>query len=45
MHKRDGNCAYKILIGTLEQKRQLGRRSRRWEVNIQMDTKDTGEKM
>ena len=33
----EGRSAFKILTGTPTRKRLLGRRRRRWEVNIGMD--------
>jgi hypothetical protein len=33
---------YKFLVGKLEWKRPVGRRTRRWEDNIKMDKKEIG---
>jgi hypothetical protein len=33
---------YRILVGKLEGKKQLGRHRRRWEDNIKMDLRDIG---
>jgi hypothetical protein len=46
----DGSCsthgekrnAYRILVGNPEGKRPLGRRRRRWEVNIKMYLREIG---
>jgi hypothetical protein len=35
-------CAYSILVGKPEGKRQIGRPRRRWENNINMDLKEIG---
>jgi hypothetical protein len=37
----DMRKAYIILVGKPEGKRQLGRRSHRWEYNIKMDLRKT----
>jgi hypothetical protein len=34
--------AYRILVGTMEGKRPLGRPRRRWEDNIRMDLREIG---
>jgi hypothetical protein len=34
--------AYRILVGNLEGKRQLGKPKRRWVDNIKMDLRETG---
>jgi hypothetical protein len=36
------SCAYNILVGRLEGRRQLGRPKRRWEDNIKMDLREIG---
>jgi hypothetical protein len=33
---------YRVLVGRLEGKRQLGRPRRRWEDNIKLDFRETG---
>jgi hypothetical protein len=33
---------YEVSVGKLESKRPLGRRRRRWEDNIRMDTREMG---
>jgi hypothetical protein len=33
---------YRVLVGTLERKRLLGRSRRRWEDNIKMDLQEVG---
>ena len=33
---------YRVLVGKLEGKRQLGRSRRRWENNIKMDLQEVG---
>ena len=38
----EGRSAFKILTGTPEGKRPLGRPRRRWKGNIRMDLKETG---
>jgi len=35
-------CVYRVLKGTPEEKRQLGRHRRRWEYNIKMDLLEVG---
>jgi hypothetical protein len=35
-------CVYRLLVGKLERKRQLGRTRRRWEDNIKMDLQEVG---
>jgi len=35
-----GDETYRVLVGTPEGKRQLGRLRRRWEDNIKMDIKE-----
>jgi hypothetical protein len=35
---------YRVLVGTLEGKRQLGRTRRRWEDNIKMDLQEVRQK-
>jgi hypothetical protein len=37
-----GRDVYRVLIGTPEGKRPLGRPGRRWEDNIKMDLKEIG---
>jgi len=39
VHMGEGIGAYKILVGSPEGKRQLGRPRRRWEDNIRIDLK------
>jgi hypothetical protein len=38
----DGRGAYRILVGSPEGRRPLGRPRRRWEDNIKMDLQDVG---
>jgi hypothetical protein len=38
----EGRVAYRILVGTPEGRRQLGRHRRRWEDNIKMDLQEVG---
>jgi hypothetical protein len=38
----EGRGAYRILVGTREGKRPLGRPRRRWEDNIEMDLQGVG---
>jgi len=33
---------YRVLVGKPEEKRQIGRRRRRWENNIKMDLQEVG---
>jgi len=33
---------YRVLVGKLEEKRPLGRLTRRWEDNIKMDLQEVG---
>jgi hypothetical protein len=40
-HEDDEN-AYKILVGTSEEKRQLGRPRHRWQDNIKVDIRGIG---
>jgi hypothetical protein len=37
-----GRGVYRVLVGTLEGKRPLGRPRRRWEDNIKMDLQEGG---
>jgi hypothetical protein len=37
-----GKKAYRLLVGTLERKRPLGRSGRRYEDNIRMDLRKIG---
>jgi len=37
--------AYKLVVGTPEGNRQLGRFGRRWKCNIRMDLKETACEM
>jgi hypothetical protein len=39
---RDRRGAYRILVGTLERSRPLGRSRRRWENNIKVDLQEAG---
>jgi hypothetical protein len=39
---RKGRGVYRVLMGTPEEKRPLGRRRRRWEDNIKMDLQEVG---
>ena len=34
---------YRVMVGTPERKRPLGRPRRRWEDNIKMDVQEVGE--
>jgi hypothetical protein len=38
----EGRCAYRVLVGKPEGKRQLERPRRRWEDNIKMDLREIG---
>jgi hypothetical protein len=38
----EGKGAYRILVGKPEGRRPLGRPSRRWEDNIEMDLQEVG---
>jgi hypothetical protein len=38
----EGRGVYRVLVGKLEGKRQLGRTRRRWEDNIKMDLQEVG---
>jgi hypothetical protein len=38
----EGRGVYRVLIGTTEGKRPLGRPSRRWEDNIKIDLREIG---
>jgi hypothetical protein len=38
----EGRGFYRVLVGRLEGKRQLGRPRRRWEDNIKMDLREIG---
>jgi hypothetical protein len=38
----EGRDAYRILVGTSEGRRPLGRPRRRWEDNIKMDLQEVG---
>jgi hypothetical protein len=38
----EGRCAYRILVGRPEGRRQLERPRRRWEDNIKMDIQEVG---
>jgi hypothetical protein len=38
----DGRNVYRVLVGRPEEKRPLGRSTRRWEDNIKMDLRETG---
>jgi hypothetical protein len=38
----DRRVAYRVLVGTSEGKRPLGRPMRRWEDNIKMDLQEVG---
>jgi hypothetical protein len=38
----EGRGVYRILVGTPEGKRPLGRPRRRWEDNIKMDPREIG---
>ena len=38
----EGRGAHKVLVGTPEGKRPLGRPRRRWEDNIKMDLEEVG---
>jgi len=40
MGKRRG--AYRVLVGSPEERRQLGRHKRRWKDNIKMDFQEGG---
>jgi hypothetical protein len=37
-----GKGVYRVIVGTLEGKRPLGRPRRRWEENIKMDLQEVG---
>jgi hypothetical protein len=39
---RKGRDAYRVLVGRVKVKRQLGRPRHRWEYNIKIDLKDIG---
>ena len=39
----EGRGVHRVLVGTLEGKRPLGRPRRRWEDNIKMDLQEVGE--
>jgi hypothetical protein len=41
-HRGDKRKAYRILLGEPEGKRPLGRPSRRWVININMDLREIG---
>jgi hypothetical protein len=41
-HTRERRGAYKVLVGTPEGKRPLGRLRRRWEGNTKMDLQEVG---
>ena len=41
-NRKKGRSPFKILTGTPEGKRPLGRPRRRWEDNIRMDIKEIG---
>jgi hypothetical protein len=41
-HVGEGRGVYRVLIGTPEGKRPLGRSRRRWEDDIKMDFRETG---
>jgi len=38
----EGRSVYKVLVGTPEEKRPLGRLRRRWEDNIKMYLREIG---
>jgi hypothetical protein len=38
----EGRGAYRVFVGKLEEKRQLGRPRRRWEDNIKMYLQEVG---
>jgi hypothetical protein len=38
----EGRVVYRVLVGSPEGKRPLGRPRRRWEDNIKMDLRETG---
>jgi hypothetical protein len=38
----EGRGAYRVLVGTAEGRRPLGRPRRRWEDNIKMDLQEVG---
>jgi hypothetical protein len=38
----EGRGVYRVLVGKPEEKRRLGRPSRTWEDNINMDLKEVG---
>jgi hypothetical protein len=38
----EGKGVYRILVGRLEDKRPLGRHRCRWEDNIKLDLRETG---
>ena len=38
----EGRCAYRILVGTPEGKRPLGRPRRKWQDNIKKDLQEVG---
>jgi hypothetical protein len=40
-HGEKGN-AYRILVGKPEEKRPLGRLTRKWEVNVKIDHREIG---
>ena len=42
VHVGEGRGAYRVLVGRLEGKRQLGRLRHRWEDNITMILQQTG---
>jgi hypothetical protein len=37
-----GRCVYRVLVGSPEGKRPLGRPRRKWDDNIKMDLRDIG---
>jgi hypothetical protein len=39
-HMGEGRGIYRVLVGTPEDKRPLGRPKHRWEVNIKMDLRE-----
>jgi hypothetical protein len=38
----EGRSVYRVLVGSSESKRPLGRPRRRWEDNIKMDLREIG---
>jgi hypothetical protein len=38
----EGRCAYRVLVGRPEGRRQLGRPRYRWEDNIKIDLQEVG---